>query len=331
MACCLKLALLVLAAPLLAQEPDPTLAVADGTSIRESDLRISGQVRKLEQQIYDLKLQAVQDQIGRRLAEKAAAARNMTLDAMLQQDVDSKVPDPTPQEVEAFYLGQRDRINQPLDAIRSQVAAALKSLKIRESRQAYLDGFRQRAQVTILLRPPKLTVEIGNAPRRGPAAAPVTIIEFSDFQCPYCRRAQATLSELFSRYPDQISLAHKDMPLAEIHPEAQSAAEAARCAGEQGKFWEYHDALFALPSLSSAAYEQAAQSLQLDAPKFRACLDSHRYLSQIRADADEAQSLGVASTPTFIINGTVLEGAQPTVAFSRLIDAELAALKATAR
>jgi protein-disulfide isomerase len=327
----LSFAVFILAASMLAQEPNPTVAVVDGSPIRESDLKIGGQVNKLEQQIYDLKLQAVQNLIGQRLVEKAAAARKLTVDAFLQLEVDSKVSAPTPQEVEAFYLGQKDRINQPLEAVRAQAAQALKSLKIREARQSYMDGLRQSAQVTIALQAPTLAVDVANAPRRGPAAAPVTIVEFSDFQCPYCRRAEATLVEVLSRYAGQISLVHKDMPLDQIHPEAQPAAEAARCAGEQDKFWPYRDALLGLPGLGRAAYEQTAQSLQLDAAKFRACLDSHKYLAQVQADADEAAALGVESTPTFIINGTILEGAQPAAAFAKLIDAALAARKAVAR
>jgi protein-disulfide isomerase len=327
----LSFAVFILAASVLAQEPNPTVAVVDGTPIRESDLKIGGQINKLEQQIYDLKLQAVQNMIGQRLVEKGAAAGKLTVDAFLQLEVDSKVSDPTPQEVEAFYLGQKDRINQPLEAIRPQAAQALKSLKIREARQSYMEGLRQHAQVTIALQAPTLAVDIGNAPRRGPAAAPVTIVEFSDFQCPYCRRAEATLVELLSRYAGQISLVHKDMPLDQIHPEAQSAAEAARCAGEQDKFWQYRDALLGLSSLGRDAYEQTAQSLQLDAAKFRACLDSRKFVAQVRADAAEAAAPGVESTPTFIVNGTVLEGAQPVAAFAKLIDAALAARKAAAR
>ncbi len=316
---------------LAAQGPDAMAAIIDGTPILESELKVAGQTNKLERQIYDLKLKALQNLIGQRLAAKAAAAKNLTVDAFLQQEVDSKISDPAAEEVEAFYLGQKDRINQPLEAVRAQAAQALKALRIREARQVYMEGLRQRAQVTINLQAPKLRVDVGNAPRRGPATAPVTIVEFSDFQCPYCRRVEATLTELLSRYAGQISIAHKDMPLDQIHPEARSAAEAARCAQEQDRFWQYRDALFTLPGLNSSGFEQAAQSLQLDLPKFQTCLNSHKYRAQVQADADEAQGLGVTSTPTFFINGAVLEGAQPTAAFSRLIEAELEARKAAVR
>jgi protein-disulfide isomerase len=168
-------------------------------------------------------------------------------------------------------------------------------------------------------------VDDGGNPALGPNNAPITIIEFSDYQCPYCRQWYSEVYQrLLQTYPDKIRFVYRDFPLSSIHPEAEAAAEAADCAGEQGRYYDFHDKLFSGEvELSSAAYTQYAQELGLDQVKFKDCVSSQRFKNEVTADYQSAANLGVRSTPTFFINGIPLIGAQPFEAFQEVIDKEL--------
>ena len=162
-------------------------------------------------------------------------------------------------------------------------------------------------------------------PSLGPADAPITLVEFADFQCPYCRQwEQETYKPLLAAYPGKIRFVYRDFPLTSIHPNAMPAAEAAQCANEQGKFWPFHDKLFSSENLSDEVYKQYAQDLGLDMTKFNDCLTSHKYAQTIQADSDFASNLGINSTPTFFVNGLAIIGAQPLGSFTSVIDKELA-------
>jgi protein-disulfide isomerase len=159
----------------------------------------------------------------------------------------------------------------------------------------------------------------------GPADAPITIVEFSDYQCPFCRRWHDEVYEpLLAAYPGQIKLVYRNLPLTSIHPDALSAAEAAMCAGEQDAYWPYHEKLFSSESFGGQIYTQYAQELSLDIDSFQACLNDHKYQAAIQADSDFAIDLGIQSTPTFFINGLAIVGAQPLDVFKQVIDKELA-------
>ncbi len=171
--------------------------------------------------------------------------------------------------------------------------------------------------------PAHADVPVGNAPVKGPKSAPVTIVIFSDFQCPFCSRVEPTLKEVEKTYGNKVKFAWKNMPLP-FHDKAQLAAEAALAAGEQGKFWEYHDKLFAnQQALDRPALEKYAEELSLNMGKFKSALDSGKFKSQIDKDKEEAGKVGASGTPTFFINGNRLVGAQPIDQFKTAIDAAL--------
>src|SRR5690606_14510661 len=151
--------------------------------------------------------------------------------------VDAKVGEVTPKEVEDFYQANQARIRKPLDEIRPQVHRYLQQTKLNEARGAYLKGLREKAQVKAFLTPPVVQVSAEGAPFKGPKDAPITIVEFSDFQCSYCKRVLPVLQQVLEGYPGEVKLVFRDFPILSIHPQAQNAAEAAHCAGEQGKFW----------------------------------------------------------------------------------------------
>jgi protein-disulfide isomerase len=172
----------------------------------------------------------------------------------------------------------------------------------------------------------RISVEEGNNPSIGPADAPITIIEFSDYQCPFCQRwHDQVFQRLLDEYPTQVRIVYRDFPLESIHPESLPAAMAADCAGDQNAYWQFHDRLFSYEvDLGREAYLKYASELKLDMTAFTACLDSNKYEAEVRADMKYGSSLGVYSTPTFYVNGLYLLGAQPYDTFKALIDKELA-------
>jgi protein-disulfide isomerase len=199
---------------------------------------------------------------------------------------------------------------RPFEEVKEQLRGSLKQGKIQEARQDYLKGLRKGSDVTILLAPPRVQVGFDPKRLRGNPKAQVMIVEFSDFQCPYCRRVEATLKGLLSQYGDHVSLAYRDYPLIQLHPQAELAAEASRCAGEQGKFWEYHDRLISENKLELAALLEYARTFKLDEKQFDACMSTQKYRTEVQRDLEEGTEAGVTGTPGFFINGVPFSGAQ---------------------
>jgi protein-disulfide isomerase len=175
----------------------------------------------------------------------------------------------------------------------------------------------------------RYTVEIGENPTLGPANAPVTIIEFSDFRCPYCGRfARETFGRIASEYEGQVRMVFRDYPI--LGPESLSAALAAECADDQGKFWDFHDGLFNnQQALGRDLYLRLAADYELDVDSFTTCIDTQQHLEEINTDFTAGQNLGVTGTPTFFINGRPISGAQPFESFAQAIEAELAVAQAS--
>ena len=180
-----------------------------------------------------------------------------------------------------------------------------------KQQQTFLNELRQHYAVTIALLAPTVDVGTDGEPSLGPANAPVTIVEFSDFQCPYCRSVQPILKRLLQEYQDRIKLVFRDFPLRNIHPQAQKAAEAAQCAAEQQQFWPYHDRLFAAANLQVEDLKQYAQELGLDVQQFTTCLEADKYAQEVERDLQDGLSAGVSATPSFFINGQPVNGAVP--------------------
>lgn len=177
------------------------------------------------------------------------------------------------------------------------------------------------ATVATAQEPPRFAVDPAMA--RGPADAPVTIFEWSDYQCPYCKRAQDVLQRLQGEFPDTVRLVFKDFPL-RSHPQALPAANAARCAGAQSRYWEYHDLLFvAQPDFSRDDLIGYARRLGLDVGPFTECLDAGRFRDAVLADQREGREAGVRATPTFFVNGRKIEGTLPIEEFRAAIQQAL--------
>ena len=282
----------------------------------------------LAQALYEARRAVLDDMIGSRLIEADATTRGTDPAALVLQEITSKVVQPTDDEVASWYKANQQRVQ---GASLEQVAAPIRSLLLQErteaARTAFVDRLKTSTPVRITLAPPRLTVSDGGRPAKGPANAPIQLIEFSDFECPFCFRANPTIAQVISTYGDRVRLVYRHYPLPN-HPNARPAAEASACANEQGKFWEYHDRLFANQSqLSGDDLKKHAAALGLDASKFNACLDSRRFQKDVEDDVAAAQLVGVSGTPHFFINGRPLSGAQPFEAFKEVIDDELQLVK----
>jgi protein-disulfide isomerase len=225
------------------------------------------------------------------------------------------------EEVAAFWREHQATMGGlPLEKLAPQIRRYLERQRERE-----LPGrLRERAGVVVHLAMPRVEIP-ADGPARGPADARVTIVEFADFECPYCKRAVATLDAILARYPDDVRLVYRHLPIEKLHAQARTAAEAAACAGELGAFWPYHDKLFRMsPALERSELVGYAAELGLDAANFGACVDERRHRGKVDADLALARAIGADGTPTFVVNGVVLSGAQSEQDFDRLIEAELA-------
>jgi protein-disulfide isomerase len=279
---------------------------------------------KLENQMYEVRRNGAEELISEYLLEQTAQPQGLTRDQLLQREVDSKVGQVTDKEVEQFYAANQARIRKPLDEVRPQLLNYLQQNKLTEARRVYLKGLRDKAQVKMYLTPPIVEVSAEGAPFKGPVNAPITIVEFSDFQCSYCKRVVNVLEQVLERYPDQVKLAFRDFPIATIHPHAAKAAEAAHCAAEQGKFWEFHDLLFEKQdTIPTADFAEHAKALGLEVTAFQTCLDGRKYHEKVERNYAAGVKAGVSGTPAFFINGRLLSGAQPLEAFKTVIDEEL--------
>jgi protein-disulfide isomerase len=329
----LTLAALVALALLFASDTpgkNTALAEVNGEVITVAELEraIGPSLAKLQEQIYALKKEKLESLIEERLLKSEAEERGLSVEALLKAEVEDKVGAISDEEVKAFYEANKTRIKGDEASFREPIRSYLREQKIEARRNAYLAQLRAQANVVVHLEPPEVyraEVAVEGAPWRGTEGAPVTIVKFEDFHCPYCRRIQSTLSELLLRYDGQIKIVHRDFPLDTVHPQARAAHEAARCAGEQGKFWAYHDLLYANgPKSAPEDLKTLAKQGGLDADKFEECLDSGRTLAGIEADVAEGNRLGLTGTPAFIINGRLLSGAQPIENFVEVINQELA-------
>lgn len=314
----------------LERSKEPTVAAkVDGQVITREEVEkaLAPQLAKLEEQKFQLMESKLEALIEERLLALEAKRRRITTEELVKIEVTSKVPEVTDAEVTGFMTQNKARLQGDEAELRPKVRDYLRSQKEQGGHRAYLARLQQRSKVERFLEEPEPTrvaVSAEGAFAQGPKDAPVSIVEFSDFHCPYCSRVVPTLKEIVRLYPKEVRLAFRDFPIANLHPKAAQAHEAARCAGEQGKFWEYHDRLFESQAQTLVAdFKRFAEQLKLDHNSFTACLDSDKYVAAVQADVQEGTRLGITGTPTFFINGRLVVGALPLEMFQKIIDREL--------
>src|SRR5436190_1408574 len=299
-----------------------TLAEVDDKALEQQAGSFGGV--KLSQALYEARRLALDDIVATKLLDGAAKAEGIDRPALVEKEITAKIQPVTEPEIAAWYRANQARVQgASLDQARQPIRAFLVQERMQDVRAKYLDELRSKTSVRVMLDPPRQAVAAANSPAKGPARAPVELIEFSDFQCPYCLRANPTVQQVLSTYGDKIRFVYRHYPLPN-HPNARPAAEAAACAAEQGKFWPYHDRLFtSAGKLSAADLKQHAADLGLDSSSFDTCVDTRKYQKDVESDIEAANAVGVNGTPAFFVNGRALNGAQPFDAFKRVIDEEL--------
>ena len=329
---CASLACSTAAQQTRTQQPTDVVATVAGTSItlaQVDEIALQQQIApfgnvRLSQALYLARRAALDELVGNLLIAREASARGVGKEALVRQEVNGKVAMPTDADIDAWYQTNKDRLRgATLDTVRPAIRDYLVEERTRDAREAFLNRLKEKTPVTVSLEPPRHTLAAAASPAKGPENAPIEIVEFSDFQCPYCLAANPTVTRILDTYGDRVRFVYRNYPLPN-HPQARPAAEAAQCANAQGRFWPYHDRLFANPSkLSEGDLKRAAAELGLDTARFNACFDSHQFKETIDADLQVGQDAGVTGTPAFFINGREITGAQPFELFQRIIDEEL--------
>ncbi|QRK05107.1 thioredoxin domain-containing protein [Archangium violaceum] len=320
-------------------EPSADTVVAtfgDGQKITFGELneRIKEPLANLDKQKFQLRKQGLDGFVVEKLVQAEAKKRNLTEEQLIKAEVDDKIPQPPEAEIKKLYDEAKERLppGTTFEQVKPQIVDFLNGSKKQERAREYFNELKKNANVQITLpEPPKPPVErkqvAATGPSKGPENAPITIVEFSDFQCPFCSRAIGTVEEVLKAYPNQVRLVFRQFPL-EFHQQAPKAAEASLCAHDQGKFWEYHDTLFAnQKALEVPQLKEHAKKVGLDSAAFDKCLDSGAKAEIVKADMADGQKVGVNGTPAFFINGILLSGAQPFDEFKSVIDSELQAKK----
>jgi len=304
------------------------VASGDGIEIRSEELerRANERLAALRQQEYDVRREVLDDLIHEKLVEKEAKARGITSDALRKAEIDDKAGQIAPADIDALYERAKGQLGgKSKEEVRPEIERYLKSQRETTERARLDKELRTKTKIVVRLEPPRVEVKVpADAPSLGPASAPVTIVEFTDYQCPFCHRAQGTVDELLKKYGDKVRFVHQDFPL-DSHPRAIFASRASRCAGDQGKYWEYHRGLLSQPTdFSDADLVKRAEGLSLDAAAFKTCVDSKRHDEVILAAQKAGSAVGVNGTPAFFVNGRMLSGARPLAQFESVIDEELA-------
>lgn len=343
-------ALVALAAtPALAADPCPVAAFdipgapkASATAarvgkttvkVKEVDAKIAAELCKarveLAQKLSELRTQALDQLVAEKLLEAEAKKRKLDgVEALIKAEVVDPAPAPTEADTRAFYDKNQGQMR---GASYEQVAPQISQHLLQQARQSRFDalvgGLRDAADVRVVLEPYRMTIPADNiAPgaTKGPKDAPITVVEFADYECPYCARAADSFNVAAAKYPGKIRVIYRDFPL-DFHPNAVPAAIAARCAGRQGKYFEMHDRLYQnQQALDPPALKTHAQAIGLDIAKYDACYADPAHLAGIAGDQTLGKTLGVEGTPAYFVNGIPMHGAQPAEAFIAIFEQELA-------
>jgi len=293
-------------------------------SLSELDAAVGTRLARIRNDEYNIRRNVLEDLIATKLIDAEAARRHMTSEELFKAEIESKITQPDLAEIEPVYDGVADKYpGMTKDQALKEIADGIRRQRLATRRAQYIKELRAAAGVKVNLEPPRVAVK-ADGPSRGGANAPVTIVEFSDFECPFCGHAVETLQQVQKKYGDNVRIVFRDYPLF-THRTAKRAAEAAHCADELGKFWEMHDRLFSKGGpLSDADLYRFAGQAGIDHDKFDQCLTSGKYKEAWKVSQDEGNRVGVTSTPSFFINGRMLVGAAGYEAFARIIDDELA-------
>ncbi|MEM7674415.1 MAG: thioredoxin domain-containing protein [Myxococcota bacterium] len=299
---------------------DTVVATWKGGQLTYGELLEAGgpQMRKMRNKFlldtYNLERQLIEQKVIETLVKAAAKAKGVEEDAFVEGEVGEITV--TDEEVKQFHASEPRISSQPLEGLAPRIKAFLQQKKQQEKMLAVFTKIKEDAQMKVELprvQLEKIPFELEGRPSKGKADAKVTVVEFSDFECPYCSRAVSGVEALLKAYPDDIRVVFMHMPLS-MHRNAMPAAVAGQCANQQGKFWPFHDALFENQrDLTAATFEAHAKKVGLDLDKFKACVKDPKTTEFVQKDMEQASKAGVEGTPTFFINGEPFSRGVPSV------------------
>lgn len=300
-------------------------AVVGGEVITMADLdeAAKSQLQKVATQVYQIKRRILDDMVEEKLIAQAAKAKGMKVEDFLASEIEAKLTPPTEAEMKALYEARKDDGKQSFEEVKDRIRAYLEQNRRSVARRDLISRLRQASEVKISLSPPRMNIDTADLPVFGDKGADITIVEFSDYQCPFCKRVRPTIWKLMEDYKGKVKYVFMDFPLS-FHRQAKKAHEAARCAGDQGKYYDYNQKIFDnQSSLEVSALKKYAKDLKLDSKKFDQCLDSGKYAGLVDESVRKGVDAGVTGTPAFFINGIMLSGAQPAQSFVEIIEGEL--------
>lgn len=319
------LILLLVTGLLIATAAAEPAAVIGETTITYQALEqhVKGQLLRLEQERYEILRAGLYELIGDQLIALAAEAKDQTSEQFLADEVESKAAQPDSAQIQEVYNSNKKHFaDTPIDEAIQEVTEYLVGQSKQRRYREVLAALEEQYAPRVSLRPPVLEVGTGGRPSLGDASAPITLIEFSDYECHYCKTAEPVIREVLEAYGDKVHFVYRDYPL-DFHANARPAAQAAGCAEQQGRFWAYHEKLMASEDLHQEQYQAIADEVGLERAKFDACLTSDDFSEAIDRDIADGEAVGVSGTPAFFINGRMISGAQPFARFKELIDEEL--------
>jgi protein-disulfide isomerase len=294
-------------------------------TLREVDLRAANRLASIRQQEYEARRDAIDDMVAEKLLEREAAQRGLTVGDLLKGEVEAKATPVTPQDAAQFYEQNKQRFaGRPREQALAAIESAMRKRNLDVRRAAFEAELRKSASVKVALEAPRQDLAVPpGAPVLGPKTARVTILEFADYQCPYCQRAEDSVEQLLKEYQGKVRFVHRDFPLPG-HDRAFAAARASGCAGEQGRFWDFRRSLLASPGdFSDEDFRKRAATLGLDGNAFSSCIQSDRLDAAIQESQDDGVKAGVNATPTFFFNGRMQTGAPSIEELRRILDEEL--------
>ncbi|MBV9573759.1 MAG: thioredoxin domain-containing protein [Acidobacteriales bacterium] len=316
--------------PARAQDDATVVAQVGDHKITADELhrKEGSKLLQAEYKDYVAKRDALNQLIDEQLLQMQAAREGVTVPELLKRHVESQVKDPTEDQMRFYYEGVET--DEPFEAVKGKILEGVRQVRLHKARTAYLTSLRSNYDVVVELSPPIAHVDTAGSPRLGPKDAPVQVVEFADYECPYCQKVNLYLQKLHQEFGDKVAIVFKDFPLP-MHSHAAKAAVAARCADKQGKFWEYHDALFISKKLLVADLKQQARTLHLAGASFDKCMDTDEPIELIRKDSNEGLQLGIEGTPSFFANGHFMSGAISYAQLHDAVEAELATMGAAPR
>jgi protein-disulfide isomerase len=292
--------------------PTAVLATVAGKPITAGVIieRLKPEIYKMQLSVYEIESEALERTINDMLLIAEANRRNVPPEEIVRTEISEKSHPPTEAEVAKFYADNKTRIGKDLDSVRNQLAEYLQEQGRQRLERTMSDTLRKGAQIRLLIsepQPPTQIISTDDDPSRGVATAPVTVVEFTDFQCPSCAAMHPVLEEVLKSYGNKVRLVVRDFPLA-MHANARKAAEAANAAHAQGKFFEYAALLFKRQdALDVPSLKKYASELGLDRARFDAALDGGTFAAEVRHDIADGEMYGIDSTPTIFVNGVLLK------------------------